>query len=325
MPLGSLVGFAIVFLGASLALSVLLGALVLALGPVLRRMGPWVERRAAAWALVLPPLVALALVAGLAMSSALALAAGTDHCLAHDHHLHLCLAHGAEWTSQVWALATVAFATTFVAVRAGLSLRDQLLAQRSAGRLRGVATELPIRGCYLVPSRERFAFTVGLFSPVVLVSSAAWEALEADQRAAVLAHELGHVAHGDLRRRAALGLVALVGAPFLASRLLGVWALASERICDHRAALAVGRPSTVASAILALASASPPRLAHAAAVFAAASHVPERIRALLDEGPSGERPSRILSWLVLLVAACAAALFAVFAEPLHHALETILG
>ncbi|MBI5546055.1 MAG: M48 family metalloprotease, partial [Deltaproteobacteria bacterium] len=266
MTAASLVAFALVFLGATTGLSALMAAAVLASGGALRRRGPWVERRAAAGALVLPPLLALGLVAALAADSALGVWAGTDHCLDHDHHLHLCLLHGAAWASQAWALALVVFAGTFAAVRSGLSLWAHAVAQRSANRLRSLGTELAIRGCFVVPSRERFAFTAGLVSPTVLLSSAAWESLSPDQRDAVLAHELGHLAHGDLWRRAALGFAASFGAPLLASRVLGVWSLAAERICDRRAALAVGRPSTVASAMLALVRTSSQRTAPAGAV-----------------------------------------------------------
>jgi Zn-dependent protease with chaperone function len=274
---------------------------------------------------VLPPVLALGLVAVLAAESMLGLRAGTDHCLEHDHHLHLCLLHGAAWASQAWALTLVVFAGSFVAVRSVVSLWAHAMAQRSASRLRSLGTAIGPRGCYLVPSRERFAFTAGLTSPIVLLSSAAWDALSPAQRDAVVAHELGHVAHGDVWRRAVLGIAASLGAPLLASRLLGVWSLAAERICDRRAALAVGRPSIVASAMLALARAAPPRTAPAGAVFAAASHLPERVHSMLGEGPGGETPSKYMLWGMACAALWAAGAFVLFAEPLHHALETVLG
>ena len=325
MTAASLVAFGLVFLGASLSLSVLLAGPVLVLGERLRRLGPWVERRAAAAALLLPPLLALTIVAVLAADSAVALRAGTDHCLAHDHHRHLCLKHGAAWASQAWALALVLSTAIFLLVRSGLALGAQLAAQRSANRLRRLGTGVGAPGCFLVPARERFAFTAGLFSPAVLVSSAAWEALEPDERGAVLAHELCHLAHGDLWRRAALGLAALLGAPLLAPRLLGTWSLASERICDRLAAREVGRPSTVASAMLALSRGAPAAPGPAAAVFAAASHVPQRVVALLDEGPCGEKPSKHLLSALGLAAAFFGLACVAFAEPLHHLLETLLG
>ncbi|MHB8873244.1 MAG: M48 family metalloprotease [Myxococcaceae bacterium] len=324
MTAASLVAFAAVFVAASLGLSLLFSVPLLLGRPSLRRTGPWVERRAASAALVLPPLLSFGLIAVLAADSALALSAA-DHCLDHDHHLHLCLRHGAAWASQPWALCLVAFAATFVSVRFTLSLSAHWGAQRAASRLRMLGVSLGHPACYLVPSDERFAFTAGLLSPTVVFSSAAWDVLEPEQREAMLAHELAHVAHGDLWRRAALGFAASFGAPYLVSRALQMWELSAERICDRHAARAVLRPSTVASAMLALVRMGPTRLAPEGAAFAAASHLPERIESVLREEPGGERHSRRL----LIVLAVASALFAMacgaFAGPVHHALETILG
>ena len=325
MTAASLVAFGAVFVATSLGLSLLFSGSLLLGGRFLRRMGPWVERRAATAALVLPPLLAFGFVAVLAAASVVALSTGTDHCLAHPHHLHLCLKHGAAWASQPWVLCLVISAATFVAVRASLSIWAHWVAQRAASRLRRLGAPLGERACYLVPSDERFAFTAGLLSPAVILSSAAWEALEPEQREAILAHELTHVAHGDLWRRALLGFAASFGAPYLVGRALRIWELAAERICDRQAARAVDRPSTVASAMLALVRTAPTRLAPEGAVFAAASHVPERIESVLREEPGGERRSRhlVIAFTALSVSfaiACGA-----FAGPIHHLLETIFG
>jgi Zn-dependent protease with chaperone function len=323
----SLIAFGAVFVATSLALSLLFSGSLLLAGRFLRRMGPWVERRASTAALVLPPLFAFGLVAVLAIASYIDLAAGTDHCLAHPHHLHLCLRHGAAWLSQPWALCLVVAAATFVGVRSSLSLRAHWVAQLAASRLRRLGAPLDgsRRACFIVPSDERFAFTAGLFSPVVILSSATWEILEPEEREAILAHELAHLAHGDLWRRATLGIAASFGAPYLVNRALRIWELAAERICDRQAVLAVDRPSTVATAMLALVRPAPSRLAPESAAFAAGSHVAERIESVLREEPGGERRSRHL----LIVFAVAAVILAIacgaFAGPIHHALETILG
>ena len=66
-------------------------------------------------------------------------------------------------------------------------------------------------------------------------------------------------------------------------------------------------------------------MAPVGAVFAAASQVPERVRSVLDEGPGGEAHSKVLLWGLCLLAISAAVAWVLFAEPLHHALETILG
>lgn len=324
MAFSSLVAFGVVFVGVSLLLSALFTVALLVFAPILRKMGPWVERRAATAAIVLPPLLSLGLVATLAIGSVLALLNGTDHCLDHSHHLHLCVRHGMAWASRPWALSLVVSLATFVLVRSSLSAWAHWGAQRAASRLRALGTPIHHR-CFLVPSRERFAFTAGFFSPTVVLSSAAWNTLDADEREAVLAHELAHVAHGDVRLRAVLGLAAALGVPYLVNRALRIWELSAERICDRRAAQAVQRPSTVASAMLALVRSAPPRLAPEGAVFAAVSHVPERVESVLRDEPGGEGASRRF----ILAAAVASAIFTIacglLSQPLHHTLETILG
>lgn len=325
MTAGPLIAFGLVFASVSLTLSLSLNAVLLLAKPRLRRRGAWVERRAATAALLLPPLLALAVVTALAMESMLALAAGTDHCLGHDHHLHLCVRHGAAWLSRPWALSLVAATSTFVAVRFGLACWAHLLAQRAANRLRSVGTTLGDPRAYLVPSPERFAFTAGLASPAVIISQGAWDALQPGERDAIVTHELAHLAHGDLWRRAALGFAASLGVPLLSSQTLRFWELAAERLCDHEAVLLVDRPSTVASAMLALARGTPLPLAPAGAVFAAANDVPQRIESVLREEPSGRPASRRLAFLLTFAALSLAVACAVFAAPLHHALETLLG
>lgn len=321
---GSLVAFGLVFLSVSIALSLLLNGALLLSRRALRRTGAWVERQASTAALVLPPMLALAVVAALAMKSALALADGSDHCLAHGHHLHLCVRHGAAWALQPWALASVAAATTFVAVRGAISAWAHAMAQRAAGHLRSLGAPLGER-CYVVPASERFAFTAGVVSPAVIFSSAAWAALSPAERDAIVAHELAHLAHGDLWRRALLGFAAALGAPVLVGHALRLWELSAERICDQAAARRVGRPSTVASAMLALVRSGPLPLAPVGAVFAAANHVPQRIESVLREEPDGRAASHRLAVLLALAAAALCVACGVYAEPLHHALETLLG
>jgi hypothetical protein len=117
-------------------------------------------------------------------------------------------------------------------------------------------------------------------------------------------------------------LLALLGAPVLARRALVMWRSATERVCDGRAAAEVDA-AAVASALVALA-----RVGNAPAVgvaFASPAGVVERVEALLAPLPTGELMARRIArglWLSLTACALAAALFA---DPLHHALETLLG
>lgn len=325
MSVGSLIAFGLVFAGVSLTLSLVLNSLLWWARGRLRPLGAWVERRAAAAALLLPPLLGLAVVAALGAESLLALSAGTDHCLGHDHHLHLCVQHGAAWLTQPWALSLVAAGCTFVGTRFVVAVWAHAMAQRAANRLRSLGKALDDARSYLVPSQERFAFTAGVASPAVIISQGAWDALERSEREAVVAHELAHLAHGDLWWRATLGFAASLGAPVLSSHSLRLWELAAERLCDREAARRVGRASTVASAMLALARRTAPAMAPAGAIFAAANDVPERITSLLRDEPSGRPAARRLAFSLAFAAISLALACAVFAQPLHHALETLLG
>jgi Zn-dependent protease with chaperone function len=226
--------------------------------------------------------------------------------------------------SHPWALGLVTSAAAFVGLRFTCLLWGHVKAQRVVARLRSLSEPIG-RRAYLVPIDERFAFTAGLLSSTVFFSRAAWEVLRPEQREAILAHELAHIDHDDIRCRAALGCAASFGVPLLVRSALRLWERSTERICDREAALAVDRPSTVASAMLALIRPAPLRLAPEGSLHAAASDLPERIEAVLREEPSGER----LSQLLVLALGAASASFAIacgaFVTPIHHALETILG
>ncbi len=326
MMAASLIGFALAFLLTSVSISLVLGGVLQLTKRLLQASGPWAERRAAALVLVLPPVLAAGLTAILAGNSTVALVLDTDHCLDDANHLHLCLEHGTLWSSQVWAVATLGFVATFVLVRLAQTVWAHTHAQLAVTRLQRAGRPLDEAGrSFLVPSDDKIAFAAGVFSPAVIVSTAAWALLDESQRIALLAHERAHIVHGDLWWRALLGLLSCFGAPVLASGALATWKLACERVCDLDAACEVGKPSIVASAILSLARSPGPPLAPPAAVFAAACNVTERIHTLLDEGPDGAAAAKTLTKTLLLACFAAAALSARFAESLHHFLETILG
>ena len=326
MAAASLIGLGLVALSVSALSSLLLGG-ALALGRFcLRVRGPWAERRAAALVLLLPPLFGLGVSVTIAVSKLAAFSAGADHCLGHSHHLHLCPIHGAQWASVPWAVAAIACFSTYVLVRVGQSLWVHLSAQLAATRLQ--RSGIPVVGLnrtYLVPTDERFAFTTGILWPTVIVSHGAWKALDADQRAALIAHEHAHIAHGDIWKRAALGLLTCSGVPLLSYRALKRWELASERICDCDAVGRVGKPSVVASAILSLARPHAKRAAPAAAAFAANCNITDRIQSLFCPAEGGKPAASRLDVVLVVATAVAASACVRFAAPLHHALETILG
>jgi hypothetical protein len=125
-------------------------------------------------------------------------------------------------------------------------------------------------------------------------------------------------------KRTILAILGAFGAPVLTSRTLKIFEAASERLCDNHASQFVGKPSIVARAILALAA---PRSAHPApaAAHAAAWEVTERIHALFEGCPSGMPAAKRLGLASIAASAVVIAAGILFAESLHHILETILG
>jgi Zn-dependent protease with chaperone function len=327
MTAASLVGFGLVLVLGSFALSTVATLALRITGPRLRASGPWAERRAAALAILVPPLLALGLTALLAVGSTLALRAGADHCLEDGYHRHLCVVHGAAWASEPWALGPLLGMLLLLVGRAVRCAAAHARAQRSVSALRAAALPIPgePRGL-LVPLERPVVFTAGLVTPAIVVARGAWDRLAARERVALLAHERAHLEHGDLWLRALLYWAACLGAPGLARWALRRWEAAAERACDLRAAAAVGEPATVASALVTRARARASALAPAAAVLAAGDHLVERVEALL--GPrtaDGRRAGLRLVSLVLAASVIGLLAGAWFIEPLHHLIETILG
>jgi len=317
---GALVGFALVFILTAWTVSLLVSLTFGAIGSRLRRLGPAAERRITALAAALPLLLGATVVVTLVIRSI----AGHDHCPAHDHHAHLCIAHGAAWMEQPWAVALVAAAATIVLARLAILGGALLRGRHAVTQVRDASTRLgEIR---LVDSHRPFCFVAGLRRPEIYVSTAAWHGLDADEREAMLAHERGHVRHHDLAWRSLLEVVTAFGAPLTPGPLLTRWEHATERLRDDDAADALGAPEAVAGAMVHLC-----RLGASSAGTAAVGFTPmpgalrDRVEALLSGQPRGDRAGTAiaLSWLVLVVAVAIA--IATHAEPLHHALESLLG
>ena len=323
----SLVGFGVVALAVCLTTSLLLTAMQAVLSRWPARQSALTERRMATLVLTLPPVLGFGVAALIAVEKGLAWLEGSDHCLGHGHHLHLCPIHGDAWTSVPWVVAVVAAAGTYVLARDAQVVWAHASAHALVRRLKRsgrVLSEAPV-ATLLVPSPERFAFTVGLVRSTVIVSSAAWEALGDAERIALLAHEAEHVARGDVRKRALLGVLAAFGVPGLAEATLGRWTRATERASDAAAARIVGRPSTVASALVALAHSDSRRPPLAAVASAAACDVEQRVVALFSgEGRAASAPSPV-TWWILGLAAVALVATGLGAEALHHIFETLFG
>lgn len=313
MTLGGVVGFVVLSVLLLTALSLVATAGVAFAGARLRRAGPAAERSAAAWALLAPATLTFAVVAALAIRGS-----GTiDHCIGHDHHAHLCFAHGVAWLARPWAIALAAAAVVTLLLRlSGVAWR-RIQTGAAIAEVRRVA-ECADR-VRIVQSQRVFCFVAGHRHPEVFVSSRAWEALSADEREAVIAHERAHAAQGDLWLGALIDVASVFAAPLAGGWLRARWSDAGERLCDARAAEHTA-PETVADALVRLCRAG--QVQHVPGGFTPRSEALEhRVRAVLASGPIGGELHPV-AWCLAAVAIIATA---VFATHLHHAFETLLG
>lgn len=316
MSLGALAGFALVFVVTTWTLSTL-GALALVSSRSwLKRVGPMVERRAAEAVAVVPIVVGLLAVVALLIQSA----TGVDHCEAHGHHAHLCIAHGAQWIERTWVVVVLAIVVATMLGRAVIVAASFVRGARSIRELHGVSRSAgDVR---LIDSDRAVCFVArrGIY-----VSSRAWSSLTDGERLALVAHETAHVRHGDLRKRAVLEALLVLAAPLVGGRVRTIWLQASERLCDAHAVAVTGDAQTVASAMLAMCRLHVSRLEPSFGFTPTVDEVEARVRAVLAGGPLGERASS--RFAQILVASCIVLAIGsvVAAEPLHHAFETLLG
>ena len=320
---GSFIGFALAFVLLAWILSAVAGALVAARWKRLAVAGPAAVRTAATAALVVPPSLAAAAIAGIGFAQL----GGADHCEAHAHHLHLCLAHGGAWASHVAPVAAVAALGVALALHVGARAVSIAAARRSTRALRraGEIRRLDGQEVVVVPSPYRLSMTAGIVAPRVYMSTAVWDALDDGERRAVLAHETAHARARDVLRGLVLGAVAVLAAPRVGGRLLGLWRDATERLRDHDAAEATGDATLVGAALLEVARLpAAPRLATSAGL-SADDDLSGRIEALLAGAPSGRASARRIARIAWIGGALALAAAVICAGPLHHALETLLS
>lgn len=319
MSLGAVLGFALVFVAIAWTLSALGGSVLSRAGHRLASAGPMAERRAAEAVAIVPIALAAAVVAALIAHSAL----GPDHCEAHAHHAHLCLAHGAAWLDRVWVIATLAGVAAVIVTRGSLLIAAAIQGARSVAQLRAVGTR---NGDVCIVDCDRaFGFVAGYRRSTIFVSTRAWSALDASEQRALVAHESAHVRHGDLARRFLLECLLVLGAPLVAGRVRATWMPASERLCDARAVEETGDPAAVASAMVSLCTLNAGRPAHTFGFTPAAEQLADRVRAVLARTPIGQRAAAALTTTIAIVAVLLVGLAVLTAEPLHHAFETLLG
>ena len=319
MSLGGLAGFALVFVLCTWTLSAAGGLALVGSRARLMRLGPLAERRAAVIAAITPVALASIVVAALVLRSRL----GVDHCPTHGHHAHLCLAHGAQWLERAWVLAALALGGAVMIGRCARLLSSFLRGARGVRELHALSRAAD--GVRIVESARAFCFVADRGRPAIYVSSRAWSSLCEAERAALVAHEAAHIHQGDLRTRAAIEAFLVLAAPGIAPRIRDTWLRASERLCDARAARATGRPESVASALVSLCRLQVGRPAAGLGFTPRVDELAGRVRAVLDGGPLGERAAAILRRAAAVACAMLVAAAAVAADPLHHALETLLG
>ncbi|HEU0030039.1 MAG TPA: M56 family metallopeptidase [Kofleriaceae bacterium] len=319
IEVGSLVGFAAAFVIVAWGVSALLCGGALAARRIVATGGPRAERAMFAAALVLAPVVA-AIVVGVVGARSLLLA-GIDHCTGHGHHPHLCLVHGGAWVEVPVAVVAVAMVGAYLVVRVCQLAWTAWTARGALREIAAVSREVE-PGVFVASVTTAFCFTAGIIRPRIYVSSAIWDTLEADERAAMLAHERAHVRQRDLAWRMLFGIATLFGAPILARVVLGRWERATERACD-RDATRVVQSDVVASALVRM---SRLQLAATAGMsFGGAAALDERVQALLADPAHDERLARALRGGAIAMFVIAIGSAALGSDPIHHALETLLG
>ena len=231
------------------------------------------------------------------------------------------LAGHLAWISAVWCLGAMA-----MGLRLGggwlatLSWRRQAVQvpQTWSARFRALAETMGAGSRVVLLGSTKVASPValGLWRPVVLVPAALFSGLPQAYLEALLAHELAHVARLDYL--ANLGQCCV---EVLCFHHPVVWWLsgrvrqARERLCDERAAMAIGEPRRLALALDALDDLQP--MLNPMALAARGGPLYDRIRHLLNP----PRPTRTAPWALALVLAlalpCGAWVARSQAEPLH--------
>ena len=212
-------------------------------------------------------------------------------------------------TYRVWkyAAATLGFGVLSVSLlKVGLRVAGHLDFRRQLARIRAAELRVETRAVgrrtaqiWTSAAYAGVPFAAGIARPYVVLPKALATVLSRAEREAVVAHELGHIAHYDLPLLLAFELLCdlfwyIPGKGFL----LGYFRrLLEERADDAAVAAGVPRPVLVSALLnvgeLTIATSLPPTLAIARSV----SSLRARIQRLLNPAPRGKR----LGWPVLLL------------------------
>ena len=324
MTFQSVVSFFLVFWLVSLIASLVLGGSILLFTKKVSLKEPWLARWLTATGVWLPPALGLLVTGILVGHNIYEISNGTDHCLDHPHHLHLCLYHGNAFSLMPWGTLLAVLGglyafrgIVFGSARQWRANRHRSTLLRAGTPLEGETNVIEVR------DNRPFAMVMGMMNPVVFVSSGTLRTLGSKERHAVLAHENAHINNGDLLKRFALGIAAFYGLPFVTRSLLTQWELAVENICDHTAAKCIDAPDAVASAILSMVRSGSGKNA-LAMTFASAAQVNQRIHSLLVASPLLRQISYGHRAILCAVILLSTGLTLLQADSLHHFFESLL-
>lgn len=301
----------------------------LALSSATRRALGWIERsdlqpatRAdLALAALALPMAAMGLIAVAALLPGALHLMGLrlDHCGAHGHHAHLCLAHPTAAAAPLVAPGALALAG--FGARAIAWFSERARASLNLAKLRLGASPWPGAPDILrVPCALALCHTTGALRGRVLLSESVERALTPHQLQAALEHERAHIRRRDVLAADLLALLALATTPATGRKAAQVWSAAAEEAADAEAAARVGALE-LAEALLAVSRLRARPLA--ASMGSVGTALKQRVERLV-EGPAAPRPARAFTFLALM-AALELLLAALTAEPLHHVAETLLN
>ncbi|RYY76872.1 MAG: hypothetical protein EOO52_05095 [Gammaproteobacteria bacterium] len=247
--------------GLLLYLWILLGfsvvAIALTVGLMQARLFEIIERfslpvrHALLWFLAILPYVAGLYIAVLTLVPSFehVLGLSLDHCHLHGKdHGHLCWAHPPVFILMSWQGFSAFLFAALIAWSLGKTLFRALRHHRYSKLLTSLA-ELR-HGVHQLESDIPSAFTLGLFRPRVLVSSALTESLNADEMAVVHRHEFAHQIKRDpLRLWLFSGLLG-VFLPGVARRFYQAMELTLEQIADATVAAEIKDPLFIAETLV---------------------------------------------------------------------------
>ncbi len=240
-----------------------------------------------------------------------------DHCLSHDHHIHLCPVHIAGLPAAVAAVAGGVF------VVAVLRLGTRLLHLVQQRKL--------VRAAICIGERSSIEGTtvVTIAGPptllhagddLILASRTLLQGLSYRARRAALAHETAHVRRGDPRCLSLLSLAAAWTPPLFGELMVRAFRQAAEEAADEDAAAIVG-VLDVADAVIEV---SRLRLRTALDGLCAVdgADIERRIHRLLALQPRPRRSGAVV--VVALLMGASLASVPLFAD-VHHVAESALA